>query len=133
MAKRPTSPTAHDDAVRVTDHVSNWFAGERATQVVRRHEVWGLLGWYHHKVVEPQLGLAGLLRRWWWRATGQLAKLSPWRDLEERKERVKAHRALMAAIARGEHRTASPAANPPPSREPPLGASNGRPMDAGAT
>lgn len=81
--------------------ITDWFAGERADQLPRRHEVWALLGWYHTKVVEPQLGFFGMLRRWWWMATGRTGKLSPWREILERAHLVRAHNQLQAAIAAG--------------------------------
>lgn len=75
--------------------VAHWFSGQSASQLARRHEVWTLLGWYHQRVVEPQLGVAGALRRLWWRLSGQTWRLSPWRDVSERIARAKAARAVL--------------------------------------
>lgn len=65
--------------------VRDWYMAPDCEQVARRSQVWGLFGWYHRTVVEPQLGFAGGFRRLWWRLTGQRGRLlSPWDQLELR-------------------------------------------------
>lgn len=65
--------------------VRDWYVSPDCEQVARRHQVWGLLGWYHRTVVAPQLGIRGALRRLWWRLSGQRHRvLSPWEQLEAR-------------------------------------------------
>lgn len=51
--------------------VSDWHTLPEADLVVRRRQVWGLLEWYHRTQVVPQLGLKGMLRRFWNRVTGK--------------------------------------------------------------
>lgn len=68
-----------------------WFVMPDANTVARRHEVWTLLGWYHQKVVKPQLGFTGAFRRLWWILTGQSDRLlSPWEQVHRRVEYAKA-------------------------------------------
>lgn len=90
MARKDTS---NEKPKTITD----WFRGERADQLPRRHEVWALLGWYHTKVVEPQLGFTGMVRRWWWMMTGRVGRLSPWREIVEQAKLLRAHREIEKA------------------------------------
>lgn len=77
MSTRPV-PSAKKGEMTVSD----WFKRPEAELVVRRQDVWTLLGWYHTKVVQPQLGFAGCLRRLWWQLTGRHRKLiSPWQEI----------------------------------------------------
>lgn len=66
--------------------VRAWFSeADGCSSIARRSEVWGLLGWYHSTIVEPQLGFPGFLRRLWWRFTGQKTRLlSPWMQIRAR-------------------------------------------------
>lgn len=65
-----------------TLRVTDWFTEPQCENVVRRREVWGLLGWYHENIVRPQLGLRGFFRRLWWRLSGQRRRLlSPWQEI----------------------------------------------------
>lgn len=63
--------------------VRDWYTLPEAEHIARRREVWGLLRWYHHTWVVPNRGVRGVLRRIWWRLTGQRRKLlSPWEQLD---------------------------------------------------
>lgn len=78
-----------------------WFVKPGAELVTRRADVWALLGWYHHTVVEPRLSLRGNLRRLWWRITGQHARLlDPWSMIIKRREEIALDRAARAALGR---------------------------------
>lgn len=64
--------------------VSDWFKRPEAELVCRREDVWTLLGWYHTKIVQPQLGFRGAFRRLWWQLTGQSRRLeSPWQEIHK--------------------------------------------------
>lgn len=78
-----------------------WFVQEAGADLVaRRNEIWALLGWYHEKIVAPQLTISGQLRRLWWRLTGQTARLySPWEALAARVEEIKAQRQMMHELS----------------------------------
>lgn len=84
-----------------TFRVSEWFAGPDAERVVRRADVWALLGWYHRTQVKPHLTVRGALRRLWWKISGQPERLlSPWEELAARIAFRKAQREFAEAIAR---------------------------------
>lgn len=90
-----------------------WFVRPGAEMVTRRHEVWALLGWYHHTIVEPRLSVSGNLRRLWWRISGQKARLlDPWSMIMKRKEEIKLEREARAILGRelesGEPETDAP-------------------------
>lgn len=55
-------------------------------EYARRYQVWGLLAWYHHEVLERRyLSPWARLKRLWWRLTGQKVKLmSPFQQLRMR-------------------------------------------------
>lgn len=79
MATKPAPSTKKGQMV-----VRDWFVRPEAELVVRRQDVWTLLGWYHTKIVEPQLGFAGAFRRLWWQLTGRARKLqSPWQEIHK--------------------------------------------------
>lgn len=79
----------------------DWFVRPGAELVARRADVWALLAWYHHNHVEPHLGLMGVLRRFWWRISGQKFKLlSPWELIEARKAEIKLRRQVDAQLGR---------------------------------
>lgn len=83
--------------------VRDWYVSPDCDQVARRHQVWGLLGWYHRAVVAPQLGIRGALRRLWWRLSGQRHRiLSPWEQLEARAAAIAAMRAAELAEEAGD-------------------------------
>lgn len=95
------------EQLRLTD----WYAMPGADLVTRRRQVFGLLGWYHHRVVLPNLGLRGMLRRGWARVFGLRMKLggktyplgyinlvSPWMSIDIKAE----HREeILAAMGEG--------------------------------
>lgn len=79
----------------------DWFAGEKATQIPRRNEVFALLGHYHRTQVLPRLTVRGALVRLWYRVTGQKYQLMDWWDLfDARKAEIKARRLAAAQLER---------------------------------
>lgn len=93
----------------------DWFAGEKATQIPRRNEIFALLGHYHRTQVLPRLTVRGALVRLWLRLTGQKYHLMDWWELfDARKAEIKARRQAAAQLDRelaGE--TASEPVEPP--------------------
>lgn len=82
--------------------VKDWFVMPGANQPARRHEVWTLLDWYHRTVVQPNQGLAGVLRRLWWRVTGQWEQLeTPWETIHRKVAMARARRE--ALVRQGEY------------------------------
>lgn len=80
MSKRTASGKTAGDEKALTPR--DWYGSEGHGRIATRGEVWALMGWHYHRFVEPQLGLAGFLRRLWWRLTRQRMKLlSPWQQL----------------------------------------------------
>lgn len=103
------------EAMQEGVNIRDWFVMPEANSVARRHEVWTLLGWYHQKVVKPQLGFTGGLRRLWWQLTGQSYKLvSPWEEIHRVVELKRTRRARLAEHEAAAHveettRTGNPA------------------------
>lgn len=96
MKPSPFAQQKRQQDVRPSLKVGDWYNGEGGDQVARRHQVWGLIGWYHAAVVEPQLGFRGAFRRLGYRLAGWLhwskdkridyrkKLMSPWDLLEIR-------------------------------------------------
>jgi hypothetical protein len=65
--------------------LGDWIHDAPSELVTRRHQVFGLLGWYHRTQVLPWRGVRGWLRRYWLILTGRrMQTLSPWEVLELR-------------------------------------------------
>lgn len=65
--------------------LKDWVKGSDAEMAARRHQVFGLLGWYHRTQVLPWRGVRGWLRRYWYILTGRrLQTLSIWEQMELR-------------------------------------------------
>lgn len=80
--------------------LSRFYVRPHADKMVPRREVFALLRWYHESIVEPNRGIAGLIRRAWWRLTRQHHKLlSPWRQLEIRAQQMAAMEAAEGAAS----------------------------------
>jgi hypothetical protein len=90
-----SKPTLYAQRKREADvnpslKVGDWFKVPDCDQVARRHQVWGLLDWYHHNVVVPNQGIPGVFRRLYWRIRGRfdpayrMKLYSPWEQLQIR-------------------------------------------------
>lgn len=78
MAKGPKNTHAAELMAQNQESLplSAWFTMSKgADQVARRRQVWGLLGFYHHRVALPNHGLAGFLRRLYYRIFGTRIRL----------------------------------------------------------
>lgn len=89
--------------------IRQWFTKPDCELVARREDVWGILQWYHHTVIQPNVGLRGFLRRLWLRLTGQRWELlSPWEKLYHVRMQKEAEEALARAAAAEEEATSRP-------------------------
>lgn len=96
---RPVQMPAPGEKSARRIQLEDWIRGPDSELVPRRHQVWGLIGWYHRTQVLPWRGVRGWLRRWWLILTGRrLQTLSPWEVLELR--------AIAGAMAREEQERA---------------------------
>lgn len=77
--------------------LSEWYGMPGADLVTRRRQVFGLLGWYHHRVLLPNLGVKGAVVRCYLRIfgtrirlggvmhnMGYINRVSPWMSIQLR-------------------------------------------------
>jgi len=77
--------------------VAHFYKMPECNELMRRTHAWGLLAWYHRTWIVPNRGIRGVLRRMWWRVTGNREKLlSPWEQIALRSMAIMSQRALEA-------------------------------------